>query len=241
MKLFTHGLLFLVLWGGLIQNPNTPPQFEMDQYQFGMLKRGPQWTAESTPETQKLQEGHMANIRRMGSLGKLMAAGPMGDQGDLRGIFIIKSQSIDEAAALAAEDPAIKAGRLKIEFANWMGPKGIGAKFNEAYRKDPQTKVTMTQYYLAFLNKGPQWTAESSPALQKLQNDHLWYIRKMMDAKTYVAAGPLMHQKDPLGICVVAAKTLEEAKGIVEADPAVKAGRLVVEIRPWWVAREVWE
>lgn len=43
---------------------SKPPQFDLDQYQFGMLKRGPNWTAEKTPETEKIQAGHMANINR---------------------------------------------------------------------------------------------------------------------------------------------------------------------------------
>src|SRR5262245_12763054 len=62
---------------------NKPPQFDNEQYQFGLLSRGPKWTAENTPEIQKIQEGHMANINRMAQLGKLIAAGPVIDNGDL--------------------------------------------------------------------------------------------------------------------------------------------------------------
>ena len=64
-----------------LQPEEKPPQFEVEKYQFGLLKRGPQWTPEKTPETQKIQEGHMANINKMARLGKLVAAGPMGDNG----------------------------------------------------------------------------------------------------------------------------------------------------------------
>ncbi|HEX4946293.1 MAG TPA: YciI family protein [Blastocatellia bacterium] len=220
---------------------NKPPQFDLDQYQFALLKRGAQWTAEQTPEVQKLQAGHMANIQKMGSLGKLMAAGPIGknDLG-LAGIFIFKAASLDEAKALAAEDPAIKAGRLAMDFCTWHGLKGLGAKFNEDYRKDPQTKVTMTKYYLGLLKKGEKWTAQNTPELQRLQLGHLWHIRRMLDAKSYLTAGPFSGHPDVLGIVVIAADNLDAAKAIAEADPAVQAGHHRVEYVEWYVAKEVW-
>src|SRR5262245_29512156 len=105
-----------------------PPQFDNEQYQFGLLMRGPKWTAENTPEIQKIQEGHMANIGKMAQMGKLFAAGPILEEGELRGIFIFRAASIDEAISLASNDPAIKAGRLKLEILPWFGSKGIGAR-----------------------------------------------------------------------------------------------------------------
>lgn len=225
------------------QQPKTaskPPQFDLEAYQFGLLKRGPKWTAESTPETQKIQEGHMANINKMAKMGKLVAAGPIAGNGDLRGIFIFKASSVDEAKALSAEDPAIKAGRLVIDVQLWWGPKGIGAGLAEEMKKNVEPKYTMTKYYLALLGKGPKWTAEVSPENQQLQLDHMWNVRRMMDAKTFAAAGPFDGKGDLRGIFVIAAKSEEEAKAIAESDPAVKAGRMAVELHPWWVAKEVW-
>lgn len=226
---------------GAAKAESKPPQFDLDQYQFAILKRGAQWTAEQTPEVQKLQAGHMANIEKMASLGKLMAAGPMGKNGfGLAGIFIFKASSMDEAKALAADDPAIKAGRLAMDFCTWRGPKGLGAKFNEDYRKDPQTKVTMTKYYLGMLKKGEKWSAQNTPELQRLQLGHLWHIRRMLDAKSYLTAGPFSGHPDILGIVVIAADNLDAAKAIAEADPAVKAGHHRVEYVEWYVAKEVW-
>lgn len=220
---------------------SKPPQFDLDQYQFAILKRGPKWTAEQTPEVKELMAGHMSNIQKMGSLGKLMAAGPMGKNDfGLAGIFIFKAASMDEAKKLAAEDPAIKAGRLGIDYCIWMGPKGLGAKFNEEYRKDPNTKVTMTKYYLAMLKKGEKWTAQASPELQKIQLGHLWHIRRMLDSKQYLTAGPFGGHPDILGIVVIAVDNLDAAKAIAEADPSVKTGHHRVEYVEWYVAKEVW-
>lgn len=224
----------------LSQSQDKAPQFDFEQYQFGLLWRGPNATSEVTPETTKIQEGHMANIKRMGLLGKLFAAGPMGDNGKLRGIFIFKAASIEEAKALAAEDPAIKSGRLVLELVNWWGPKGIGTNLQEQVKKGIEPKYTMTQYYLALLSKGEKAADGKSPEEQKLQLEHLRHIRQQLDAKTFLAAGPFNGKSNVLGIFVIAAQTPEEAKAIAEADPKVKAGHLSVELHPWWVAKEVW-
>lgn len=83
------------------------------------LKKGPAWTAGETPETRAIQEGHMANIRALWQAGKLVIAGPMGDDGDLRGIFVFDVATLEDAKALAASDPAVKAGRLVAEIHPW--------------------------------------------------------------------------------------------------------------------------
>src|SRR6266478_3876475 len=96
------------------------PKYEMTNYVMGLLRRGPHWTAASTEETQRIQEGHMANIRKMAATGKLIVAGPFSDNGDLRGVFIFHHASMEEAKAMIDQDPAIKAGRLVIELHPWF-------------------------------------------------------------------------------------------------------------------------
>lgn len=55
----------------------------------------------------------------------LIAAGPFREDGDLRGIVIYRVPSIEDARELAAGDPMVKAGRLKIEAHPWMTLRGI--------------------------------------------------------------------------------------------------------------------
>lgn len=104
---------------------NDDGAIEMTTYYVGFLYRGPKWTPERTPETEKIQEGHMANIRRLAKEGKLLLAGPFSDGGDLRGMFVFTVASIEEAKALADTDPAVQAGRLRIELHPWFSAKGI--------------------------------------------------------------------------------------------------------------------
>jgi uncharacterized protein YciI len=102
-----------------------PGGYEMTTYYVGFLYRGPKWTPEETPETRKLQEGHMANILKMGAEGKLVIAGPFTDNGDLRGLYVFRAASAEEAKALVESDPAVQAGRLRFELHPWYAAKNI--------------------------------------------------------------------------------------------------------------------
>jgi len=108
------------------EEPNIGPGgWEMTTYYVGFLYRGEKWTPEETPETKKLQEAHMANIQRMGAEGKLVVAGPFTDGGDLRGLYVFRAASAEEAKALVESDPAVKAGRLRFKLHPWYAAKNI--------------------------------------------------------------------------------------------------------------------
>lgn len=110
--------------------PASPAkQFAMRSYTFVLVKRGPTWTADETPESRRIFEGHMANIQAMGKAGKLVLAGPLDAPADDKtayaGLFVLDVKSEDEARGLLASDPAIASGRLVPEFRSWYGPAGI--------------------------------------------------------------------------------------------------------------------
>ncbi|MGI8836442.1 MAG: YciI family protein [Pyrinomonadaceae bacterium] len=111
-------------WSEDVMKKTTTPEKSTRAY-LGLLFRGDKWTPEKTPATEELQRAHLANIGRLEKLNKLVVAGPFGDNTPLRGIFVFRVASIDEARELAATDPAVQAGRLKIEMHPWIVPEGI--------------------------------------------------------------------------------------------------------------------
>ena len=129
MKRFSIATLILLLFTSITfsQEPKKgeEPRVEMATYYVGFLFRGPKWTPEVTPETERIQKGHMAHIREMGASGKLILAGPFMDDGNLRGMFVFRVANMEEAKALAEADPAVKAGRLVVEMHPWFSAKGI--------------------------------------------------------------------------------------------------------------------
>ena len=102
-----------------------PTGREMELYYVGLLFRGPAWTPGETPEIMELQKAHLANITRLAESGKLVLAGPFVDDGDMAGMFVFRVSSLEEAQALCDSDPAVKAGRLRVELHPWYSEKGI--------------------------------------------------------------------------------------------------------------------
>ena len=111
-------------WSEDVFKKNVKPSGPMIAY-LAFLVRGSKWTPNSTPETEAIQKAHLANIGRLAEMKKLVVAGPFGDDGMLRGIFVFRVSSIDEARSLAATDPAVQAGRLQLQIHPWVVPDGI--------------------------------------------------------------------------------------------------------------------
>ena len=95
----------------------------------------------------------------------------------------------------------------------------------------------MTTVYLAFLRKGPKWTAEDSPDLDRLQNEHLDYLFSLKRSGKLIINGPLTDGGDLRGMSVYRVETQAEARALAEADPAVRAGRLMIETHPWMIEK----
>jgi uncharacterized protein YciI len=95
----------------------------MKQYWMVFLLRGTNRNQDSATAA-NIQAGHIANIERLHREGKIVMAGPMGSNKDLRGIFIMDAKDSAEAASLVNTDPAIIAGRLRFELHPWWCAKG---------------------------------------------------------------------------------------------------------------------
>ena len=96
----------------------------MRTYVMALLKAGPNRNR-PPEEAQRLQAAHRANINRLAAEGKLVLAGPFGDDGELRGIYIFDVPTVAEAEALTRTDPAIQAGQLVMELHPWYGSAAL--------------------------------------------------------------------------------------------------------------------
>ncbi|TMM59163.1 hypothetical protein FEE95_06950 [Maribacter algarum] len=103
---------------------NTKDTVVMQQYFIAFLKRGPN-RSQSKEEADSLQALHMAHLGKMYDEGYADISGPIGDDGDIRGITIYNTPSQEMADSLANSDPMVKAGRLIIEVHPWWAAKGF--------------------------------------------------------------------------------------------------------------------
>ena len=98
---------------------------EMTRYVVGLLRRAPERPAISEEEAERIQEGHLAHLRRLKEAGNLIISGPFEEDTDLRGVLIFPTPSVDQARELEATDPAVAHSRLVVNFYTWYAPAGL--------------------------------------------------------------------------------------------------------------------
>lgn len=211
----------------LAQAPKTPaPEFKLIEFHMALLKRGPQWTGNKTPETESLEAAQREYAAALMQSGKAVIVGRLTDDGEIRGVYVFRAKSAAEAREWAENSPAAKTGHLIAEMHPW---------WSEDIMKPPTLPIKLTTAYLGFLTRGSKWTPEKTPATEELQKAHLANIGRLADLKKLVVAGPFGDNGLLRGIFVFKVASLAEAKQLAETDPAVQAGRLAIDMHPWLV------
>jgi uncharacterized protein len=199
---------------------------------FVLLNRpanAPQYSKEKGAE---IQDGHMANIRRLYGEGKLEMAGPFMDDTTLRGIFVFKASSVDDVKAWLATDPAVKAGRLEGDVHPWTPAKGA------IHHVDGDTG--MENYAMLIY----RWTEKGKSApqaeMQKAFEGHKKYQLGLYESAKTDIGGPFADAMGGPFIGVVIAHTSkEEGEKLAANDPVVQAGIATVDVHPWITAKGV--
>ena len=90
-------------------------------------------------------------------------------------------------------------------------------------------------YSLVVLVRPAEPTPYDEARLEEIQEEHLGYLTSLLESGDLLVAGPLSDQPDERwrGLCLFR-KPMEEATAIMQRDPAVRAGRLAVEVMRWW-------
>jgi uncharacterized protein len=95
---------------------------EFDHFTIALLIR-----CEDAPELDEragaeLQDAHLNHLANLHEAGHLLAAGPVSD-GPFGGLSILSVEP-ERARELKEQDPAVRAGRFRVEVASWMVPAG---------------------------------------------------------------------------------------------------------------------
>ncbi|MEQ9262891.1 MAG: YciI family protein [Owenweeksia sp.] len=106
----------------------------------------------------------------------------------------------------------------------------------ETFRyKEGDTTYVMKKYHIVFLRKGSSRKQDAEEAAE-IQKEHLAHLSWLEEEGYLDIAGPFGDDGDIRGILIMHVPTLDKTEELVLMDPAVKAGRLEVEIHPWWAA-----
>ncbi|UKM65697.1 YciI family protein [Flavobacteriaceae bacterium GSB9] len=111
-----------------------------------------------------------------------------------------------------------------------------GFKTFDFIDEETHDTILMQQYFMAFLKTGPI-RGQNEEETADLQKEHLAHLKKMYDLGYADISGPFGDNGSIRGITIYNVPTLKMADSLANADPMVKAGRLEIEIRPWWAAK----
>jgi uncharacterized protein len=96
--------------------------------------------------------------------------------------------------------------------------------------------VDLEAYELVMLRRPAEAPAYADDALARIQREHLAYHDELRASGQVVTNCPVSDQPDPSlrGLTFYRTGSLEQSRQLAEADPAVRAGRLTVEIMTWY-------
>ncbi|MFL5292650.1 MAG: YciI family protein [Myxococcales bacterium] len=107
--------------------PAAPSGTEFDSVYIVFLRRPANPTQYDQAKLEDIQKRHLAHLGDLYRSGKAVTAGPFDEQDDQsnRGLIVMPaSLGKEEVRRLTSDDPAVKAGRLKVEIVRWYFQKG---------------------------------------------------------------------------------------------------------------------
>jgi uncharacterized protein len=214
-------LFLFVFWLQAATAQNAAPP--MTTYQMVFLREVPGRPA-ATGDAAARKQAHLDNLMKLNRERVNLLDGPFEDGGSLRGIVVLDVPTADAARARFAEDPYVKTGELILDVKAWYGPKNwFGV---------PDDPPVTEHLVLGFLMRGPGPTLPDAEA-EKIQQGHLAYMTMLHEQGKLLVAGPFEDDSDWRGIVIYRVGSVDEARQLAAGDPAVKAGRLVIDARPW--------
>jgi uncharacterized protein YciI len=189
------------------------------EYIFVFLNKKADKAELPAEEVKKIMDGHMANINRLAKEGKLIAAGPFDGGG---GIFIFKSNSIDQVQEWLKTDPGIQANRWNVEVLPYFPRLGAVCAVGEPYKM-------VTYQFIRYLPNITKYNINQLPQIFKKHHDYLAALR----GSAKVITDAIFGDSDG-GILVIDGELSQE---VIENDPAVLEGLLEADVKKIWIAQ----
>ena len=97
-------------------------------------------------------------------------------------------------------------------------------------------RVDLEAYELVLLRRPASAPDYPEAELDRIQREHLAHHARLRDSGQIVTNGPVVEQPDESlrGLAFYRTGSIERSRQLAEADPAVVAGRLEVEIMTWY-------
>ena len=104
-------------------------------------------------------------------------------------------------------------------------------------------EMGMSIYYVFFLRKGPTRSLDSTPEIDVFQEAHLANYSRLEELGKLAVTVPFLDafaiSGDLRGMGVLKAGSFGEARELISTDPLVKVNRLIFELHPWMIAKNI--
>jgi uncharacterized protein len=96
--------------------------------------------------------------------------------------------------------------------------------------------VDLEAFELVLLRRPADARDYPEEELERIQREHLAYHARLRESGDVVTNGPVVGQPDPSlrGLTFYRTGSVERSRELAEADPAVLAGRLTVDVMSWY-------
>ncbi len=192
------------------------------------LNRGPSKAPLSNEDRQKYQAAHVGNFGTQYKAGKLIMAGPLGDNGFIRGIVALTVKTKAEALAVFKDDPLVQHDYLAVEI--------YPTRLDRSRIKPATEPFKLGQYALGIVKRGPQW----QPLARAPKPDTLLQLvptlKKLDESGDLAFVGAFLDSDQLVGVAMFRHGDLAKLKAALDGDESVKGGRVVFELHPQLLA-----
>lgn len=188
-------------------------------YTIVFLNKNPDAAQMSKAEVDKIMEGHTENRERLAKEGKLLAAGPFDGGG---GLYIMKTNSVEEAQRWIADDPGIKSRRWTVEVFPYKPRVGGICPVGENY--------SMTNY--VFVRFDAIVSKSTAPNFADLIRQHDEFLKEITRSGNVVTEA-IFGERDG-GILILKGDVQRE---LFDSDPAVQQGLVLVDVKKFYTAK----
>jgi uncharacterized protein YciI len=203
------------------------PKYEMATTTLALLAKAPGAKPLGEREIQSIQERHLAYLRQLLDERKALLEGPIHGKAPMTSVIVLDVPTVEEARAILDKDPWIASGQLAAEIHPWFSAKSL--------LRPPAPSGRSTLCYLGLLRRPPDAPTYPKEKLEEIQAGHMANIQAMADSHDLAIAGPMTDDTPLRGIFIFRTTDPERIKSLVERDPAVRAGRLGLDLYPWYV------
>ena len=178
----------------------------------------------SKEELEKMQAAHVGNFGTQFDSGKIFAAGPLGDNGFIRGIVIPNAETAEQVKEIFKPDPFVQNGILDVEAHPWLVDI---SRFGS-----PKIPFQLARHTLCIVKKGKNWTPPAGAPKRDAMLQLFPGLEGMSHSGALAIGGPFLDAAEKLGVLMFYSSNTTEIEATMAKEPAVTKGTVALEFHP---------